>query len=182
MYKRQAYTWTPTAAEVAAEYAATPNSNTAAAQATVWCYHYGKLIGTATAGGTATVDPAAAAPIFSGFSFADTRTETTALTGDDQVLVAGESTLKVIVPAAQAAKSTTGASIKQYILYCGGSTATGGYAASGDVLSLIHISSRYGFPEVNKEEYEPITPELYDIELNAGTKAVSYTHLKEERK
>ncbi|WP_059003558.1 DUF859 family phage minor structural protein [Bittarella massiliensis (ex Durand et al. 2017)] len=128
-----AYTWTPTAAEVAAEYAATPNSNTAAAQATVWCYHYGKLIGTATAGGTATVDPAAAAPIFSGFSFADTRTETTALTGDDQVLVAGESTLKVIVPAAQAAKSTTGASIKQYILYCGGSTATGGYAASGDV-------------------------------------------------
>lgn len=128
-----AYTWTPTAAEVAAEYAATPNSNTAAAQATVWCYHYGKLIGTATAGGTATVDPAAAAPIFSGFSFADTRPATAALTGDDQVLVAGESTLKVTVPAAQAAKSTTGASIKQYILYCGGSTATGGYAASGDV-------------------------------------------------
>lgn len=128
-----AYTWTPTAAEVAAEYAATPNSNTVAAQATVWCYHYGKLIGTATAGGTATVDPAAAAPIFSGFSFADTRPATAALTGDDQVLVAGESTLKVTVPAAQAARSTTGASIKQYILYCGGSTATGGYAASGDV-------------------------------------------------
>ncbi|MGN8937466.1 DUF859 family phage minor structural protein [Bittarella sp. HCP28S3_D9] len=128
-----AYTWTPTAAEVAAEYAATPNSNTVAAQATVWCYHYGKLIGTATAGGTATVDPAAAAPIFSGFSFADTRPATAALTGDDQVLVAGESTLKVTVPAAQAARSTTGASIKQYILYCGGSTATGGYAASGNV-------------------------------------------------
>ncbi|MBO1680663.1 DUF859 family phage minor structural protein [Bittarella massiliensis (ex Durand et al. 2017)] len=128
-----AYTWTPTAAEVAAEYAATPNSNTAAAQATIWCYHYGKLIGTATASGTAAVDPAAAAPVFSGFSFADTRPATTALTGDDQVLVAGESALKVTVPAAQAAKSTTGASVKQYILSCGGATATGAYAASGDV-------------------------------------------------
>ena len=128
-----AYTWTPTAAEVAAEYAATPNSNTAAAQATIWCYHYGKLIGTATASGTAAVDPAAAAPVFSGFSFADTRPATTALTGDDQVLVAGESALKVTVPAAQAAQSTTGASVKQYILSCGGATATGAYAASGDV-------------------------------------------------
>ncbi|WP_059003551.1 hypothetical protein [Bittarella massiliensis (ex Durand et al. 2017)] len=37
----------------------------------------------------------------------------------------------------------------------------------------IYKASRYGFPEVNKEEYEPITPELYDIELNAGTKVVA---------
>lgn len=136
-----AYTWTPTAAEVAAEYAATPNSNTVAAQATVWCYHYGKLIGTATAGGTATVDPAAAAPIFSGFSFADTRPETVALTGDNQTLVAGESTLKVTIPAAQAASSTTSATIKQYILYCGGATASAAFAASDVSIQLAGASS-----------------------------------------
>ena len=136
-----AYTWTPTAAEVAAEYAATPNSNTVAAQATVWCYHYGKLIGTATAGGTATVDPAAAAPVFSGFSFADTRPETVALTGDNQTLVAGESTLKVTIPAAQAASSTTSATIKQYILYCGGATASAAFAASDVSIQLAGASS-----------------------------------------
>ena len=103
------YAWTPTAAEIAAEYAATPNSNSAAAQATIWCYHYGKLIGTATASGTATVNPTAAAPVFAGYSFADVRPDTVALTGDNQTLVAGESTLKVTIPAAQAASSTTSA-------------------------------------------------------------------------
>lgn len=50
----------------------------------------------------------------------------------------------------------------------------------------IYKASRYGFPEVNKEEYEPITPELYDIELNAGTKVVaegeiSWIHLPPAR-
>ena len=135
------YAWTPTAAEIAAEYAATPNSNSAAAQATIWCYHYGKLIGTATASGTATVDPAAAAPVFSGFSFADTRPETVALTGDNQTLVAGESTLKVTIPAAQAASSTTSAAIKQYILYCGGATASAAFAASDVSIQLAGASS-----------------------------------------
>ena len=135
------YAWTPTATEIAAEYAATPNSNSAAAQATIWCYHYGKLIGTATASGTATVDPAAAAPVFSGFSFADTRPETVALTGDNQTLVAGESTLKVTIPAAQAASSTTSATIKQYILYCGGATASAAFAASDVSIQLTGASS-----------------------------------------
>ena len=136
-----AYTWTPTAAEVAAEYAATPNSNTAAAQATIWCYHYGKLIGTATASGTATINPAEAAPVFAGYSFADVRPETVALTGNDQTLVAGESTLKVTIPAAQAASSTTSATIKQYILYCGGATASAAFAASDVSIQLAGASS-----------------------------------------
>lgn len=136
-----AYTWAPTATEIAAEYAATPNSNSAAAQATVWCYHYGKLIGTATASGTATVNPTAAAPVFAGYSFADVRPETVALTGDDQTLVAGESTLKVTIPAAQAASSTTSATIKQYILYCGGATASAAFAASDVSIQLTGASS-----------------------------------------
>ncbi|MBU5418877.1 hypothetical protein KQI11_01895 [Acetanaerobacterium sp. MSJ-12] len=50
----------------------------------------------------------------------------------------------------------------------------------------IYKASRYGFPEVNKEEYEPITPELYEIELNSGTKVVaegeiSWVHLPSAR-
>ncbi|MZL69152.1 MULTISPECIES: DUF859 family phage minor structural protein [Eubacteriales] len=135
------YNWVPTQTEIAAEYAATPNGNTAAAQATIWCYHYGKLIGTATAGGTATVDPVEAAPVFSGFSFVDKRPETTALTGNNQVLVAGESALEVTIPAAQAASSTTSATIKQYILYCGGATTSAAYSASDMTIQLAGASS-----------------------------------------
>ncbi|MBO1679375.1 hypothetical protein [Bittarella massiliensis (ex Durand et al. 2017)] len=50
----------------------------------------------------------------------------------------------------------------------------------------VYKASRYGFSEVNEEEYEPITPELYDIELNAGTKVVaegeiSWIHLPRAR-
>lgn len=127
------YSYDPTAAEIAAEYAATPGSNTATAKVVCYCYHYNHLCGTAQAVGNAVVDSAAAAPVFGSFLYADVCAATVALTGDDQQLISGHSTLQATVPAASRATSTTGATIKQYILYCGGASAAGAYTETGDV-------------------------------------------------
>ncbi|WP_105204536.1 DUF859 family phage minor structural protein [Neobittarella massiliensis] len=136
------YAYTPTAAEIAAEYAATPNSNTATAKIVCRCYHYDHLCGTVQATGNATVDAAAAAPVFTGFVFADINAATTALTGNDQQLISGYSTLRATVPVDSKATSTTGATIKQYILYCGGASISGTYSVSADVsMQLAGVTS-----------------------------------------
>ncbi|SCJ39579.1 Phage-related holin (Lysis protein) [Anaerotruncus sp. 2789STDY5834896] len=136
------YAYTPTAAEISAEYAATPNSNTATAKIVCRCYHYDHLCGTVQATGNATVDAAAAAPVFTGFVFADINAVTTALTGNDQQLISGYSTLRATVPVGSKATSTTGATIKQYILYCGGASISGTYSATADVsMQLTSVTS-----------------------------------------
>lgn len=136
------YAYTPTAAEIAAEYAATPNSNTATAKIVCRCYHYDHLCGTVQATGNATVDAAAAAPVFTGFVFADINAVTTALTGNDQQLISGYSTLRATVQVGSKAASTTGATIKQYILYCGGASISGTYSATADVsMQLAGVTS-----------------------------------------
>lgn len=125
-----AYTFQFTAAETAAIYAKTPNSNTVAVKLTCQSYHCDHLCGTVVKDGTATVNSTAARPIFGNFTFGDINSATTALTLDSQRLVSGFSTLQVTVPAADRATSTTGATIKKYIVSCGGKTAEIPYGAS----------------------------------------------------
>ncbi len=70
---------------------------------------------------TATVQTTSAnsAPVFSGFTFADSNTTATAVTGDNQKLIQGISTLKVTVSAATA---KNGATISSYSAVAGSTT------------------------------------------------------------
>ncbi len=69
--------------------------------------------------GTIQVDPQRAAPTAPLFTYQDTRAQTIALTGNNQVLVQGQSTLKVAILPANRAVSNAGATIVRYVLYCG---------------------------------------------------------------
>ncbi len=83
-------------------------------------YSGGAQIGT-TSSKTATVQTTAAnsAPIFSGFSYQDNNTTSTAVTGDNQILIQGISTLKVT---ATAATAKNGATISSYSVVAGDAT------------------------------------------------------------
>lgn len=77
-------------------------------------------IGTASSK-TATVQTTAAnsAPTFSGFTYQDSNSTSTAVTGNNQILIQGVSTLKVT---ATAATAKNGASISSYSVVVGGTT------------------------------------------------------------
>lgn len=89
-----------------------------------------------------TVQEDSARPVFTDFDFADVNASVTGVTGDNQLLIEGQSTLRVTIPAAKRATSPSGASIKKYILTCGNQTAEAYYSSSGSVtMSIPMVSS-----------------------------------------
>ena len=72
---------------------------------------------------TATVQTTSAnsAPTFSSFTYSDTNTTTTGITGNNQILIQGYSTLQVV---ASAATAKNGATIKSYSVSAGSATAS----------------------------------------------------------
>ncbi len=110
-------TFSFTQAEINSLYAQVPNSNTGSFTVTVATYWKSVAIATKNFTGTLTVNPTAAAPVFTQFTFAETKY--TSLTGSASKIIKGYSSVTVSIPAAQKAKSTTGATIKRYQLQCG---------------------------------------------------------------
>lgn len=72
---------------------------------------------------TATVQTTSAnsAPTFTGFTYSDTNSTTTSVTGNNQILIQGYSTLRVV---ASAATAKNGATIKSYSVSAGSATAS----------------------------------------------------------
>lgn len=71
-----------------------------------------------------------AKPDFTDFDFADVNASVTGATGDNQLLVEGQSTLEVTVPVAKRAIARHGSSIRKYILTCGGQVKEASYSDS----------------------------------------------------
>ncbi len=124
------YTFNLTTAERNALRAATPNSNTLKVK-----YYVKTVIGSNTyyKSSEATLSIVEANPTFSAFTYRDTNTAVTDITGNDQYLVQGKSTLRATVPAANKASATKSATMSSYAASISGLSATGNYSASADV-------------------------------------------------
>lgn len=72
-------------------------------------------------------------PTFNNFTYADTNSATKAITGNDQVLIQGKSTLRAVITTANKATPKKSATIQQYIGVVNGQTKTANYSANNTV-------------------------------------------------
>mgnify|MGYP000820506304 CR=1 FL=1 len=136
---------------------------------------------------TATVQTTAAnsAPTFSGFTYADTNTASTAVTGNNQILIQSISTLKVT---AQAATAKNGASISSYSVVAGDATkasttteiTVGKVNTSGTVPVIVTAIDSRGYTSVATVnitvlEYEKI--EISDYSMRRVNEVEDYTEV-----
>lgn len=146
---------TPTASTI---YALTPNSNTYTARYIITTTANGKSY-TNSKDFTFTVTNSN--PTFSNFTYQDTNTTITALTGNNQILVNGYSNVKAIVSTANKATAKNSATMKSYKLLVGTKNTTANYNASADVnmsinqvnnnvIDLYAIDSRGNSTKVSK--------------------------------
>lgn len=71
-----------------------------------------------------------AAPTFSNFTYADTNSTTTAITGNNQILISGKSTLTATISAANKATANYSATMSSYSFTINAQTATQAYSTS----------------------------------------------------
>ena len=146
---------TPTASKI---YPLTPNSNT----------YKARYILTTTANGKSytnskdfTFTVTNSNPTFNNFTYQDTNTTITALTGNNQILVNGYSNVKATISTANKATSKNSATMKSYKLLIGTKNTTANYNASADVnmsinqvnnnvIDLYAIDSRGNSTKVSK--------------------------------
>lgn len=86
-------------------------------------------------------DAGQANPNFDSFTYADTNSATIAVTGDDQILIQGKSTLDVTVPSGSAATANKFANMNSYIVSVGGYSSSLGYSDSVDVTKSVGVVS-----------------------------------------
>ena len=111
-------------------YASIPNAKSATYNVKVT---YGSVVSTKT-GGTYSVNTTTNAPSVTGLTYADTDATTTAITGNDQLIIQNKSTVRYTVTGAAAKNSATVSSVKvtvnglTYTLTASGSNYVGGNA------------------------------------------------------
>ena len=127
---------TPTASKI---YPLTPNSNTYKARYIITTTANGKSY-TNSKDFTFTVTNSN--PTFSNFTYQDTNTTITALTGNNQILVNGYSNVKATVSTANKATAKNSATMKTYKLAVGNKNVSANYNASANVnLSINSINN-----------------------------------------
>lgn len=77
-----------------------------------------------------------AAPTFSNYTYADTNSTTTTITGNNQVLISGKSTLTAYISAAQAATAKYSATMNQYSFTINAQSATEAYTEAAITKNL----------------------------------------------
>lgn len=127
---------TLTAAETARLAAAIPNANTGKGTMTLT----NSVDISTSADFTASIDVSAASPVWSGtFTFADI--SHASITGNNQKIISGISTIRITIPAA-AASARQSASMAKYIASCGNVTGSAAYSAAGTVtITLKNVSA-----------------------------------------
>lgn len=116
-------------------------------------YNGGTVIGTKSCAYTANAVASAASPLFSNFTYADTNSATTAITGNSAVLISGKSTLAVTISAANKATARKSATMKKYTYQIAGLTGEANYSTS-------QIVKNMGSPEVAQTELPSGTRDL----------------------
>lgn len=82
-------------------------------------------------------DTGQANPTYSNFTYADTNTTTTAITGNNQYLIQGQSILQTTITAANAATAKKLANMDHYTYNIGGYSGNSGYSSSSTVTQYI---------------------------------------------
>ena len=111
----------------------------------VTTYNGGTVIGTKSCAYTANAVESAASPLFSKFTYADTNSTTTAITGNSAVLISGKSSLAVTISAANKATARKSATMKKYTYQVAGLTGEENYSTN-------QIVKNMGSPEVAQTE------------------------------
>ena len=151
-------TVTPTASTI---YALTPNSNTYTARYILTTTQNGKNY-TNSRNFTFTVTNSN--PTFSNFTYVDSNTKTSALTGNNQYLINAHSSVKATITTANKAVAKNSASMKTYRLSVGNKTKDASYSSSATVnIELTNISSN------------TITVYAIDSRNNSTSKTISAT-------
>lgn len=96
-------------------YKSIPNSNTGKYKVKVT---YGSVVNTANNGNTYSTNANECSPVFSTFTYKDSNTNVTAITGNDQILVKGLSTLYVMIASANKMTTKRSATPKNYNITC----------------------------------------------------------------
>ena len=118
---------TPTANTI---YALTPNSNTYKARYIITTTANGKSY---TNSKDFNFNVVNSNPTFSNFTYQDTNTAITALTGNNQILVSGYSNVKATISTANKATAKNSATMKKYSMLIGSKNTTNNYSSSADV-------------------------------------------------
>lgn len=92
-------------------------------------------------------------PVFSDFTFADTDSTTTGITGNNQIMISGKSTLAVTISAANKATAKKSATMSNYTFQVAGLTGSEAYTTSA-------ITKALGSPTVEATETPSATREL----------------------
>jgi len=81
-------------------------------------------------------------PTFSNFTYADTNSTITALTGNNQILVSGYSNVTATISTANKATANNSATMSNYVLAIGGQSAQANYSSSANVtMSINNVTS-----------------------------------------
>lgn len=132
-------TWTPTPDEIESMQNMIPSSN----NFTLWIYQHNWQVGQGSEA-YRTLQLTNANPIFTDFTYQDSNAAVVAITGDDQVLVKGESILQTRITPANKMQAVKGASPSRYAVVFDGTTDEKPYQASTDVISSFDNVSTIG--------------------------------------
>ena len=116
-------------------FSAIPNGKTATITTTCETFTGSTSLGSNSVSFTANVTNDAR-PTFSDFSYSDTNSTTTAITGNNQVLISGKSTLTATISAAQKATANYHATMNQYSFTINSQTQTQAYSTSAITKNL----------------------------------------------
>jgi hypothetical protein len=140
-------TFTPTASTL---YSSIPNSTKGLA---VFTCIYSTLHTQSTSGLYTYNIKGTEVPTFSNFTYKDTNTAVTGVTGNNQVLVKGLSTLQVTIPSANKMVAKNSATAKNYVISIDNLTDTKNYATT-DVTSNLGVISSSGTKRLNVKAYD----------------------------
>ena len=133
-------TWTPSPAQITQMQNAIPNTNSL----TLWIWSHNNQVGQGSAT-TTRLDITDANPIFNDFTYKDSNASVATITGNDQVLVKGKSTLQVTVPSGSKMVAQKGANPDYYAIAYDGVSNNEDYSASNvnsDFTNIDTVGSR----------------------------------------
>lgn len=125
--------WNPTEAEITALYNAMPNAMELNGTVTLTTWNGGTNIGTKTCPIKFIIPAGTANPTLPDFTFSDTNATIVAITGNDQIMVQGKSTVSAVVSSANKMVVQKGATPVNYTATLDGTVNTQPYSASASV-------------------------------------------------
>lgn len=138
-----------TTSAINSQYASIPNSNSGTYYARVT---YGSIVKT-SGYGTYTTNLADCSPQFSDFTYLDSNTDATAITGNNQVFIKGVSTIEVVISSANKMTTRKSATPQNYTISCDTLNAIANYSDNDVDVELGTINSS-GINRLNVKAYD----------------------------